>query len=222
MNFARPRSIRQSAINEVSRAVLPLLNLRARIPVCGLIAQYSAENLPPGPNEMPLLQMAILAKRLLLQGFIISEHMDVWPAALKELGEHPELGGKVQVLSGRYGPYVKHGKVNATIPKDAEPEKITMEEAVKLLEARAASGNVTASGEPGAEWDVNTSSGDIALRISSRSAFDLRASSASGRITTDHPLVVQGTFRSRRLEGQVRGGGPLVELRAASGSIRIE
>lgn len=55
-------------------AVLPLLNTQARVPVCGLIAQYSAENLPSGPNRMPLLQMAILAKRLLMQGFIISDH----------------------------------------------------------------------------------------------------------------------------------------------------
>lgn len=55
-------------------AVLPLLNLRARVPVCGLIAQYNAENLPPGPDRMPLLQMAILATRIHMQGFIISDH----------------------------------------------------------------------------------------------------------------------------------------------------
>jgi DNA topoisomerase-1 len=61
-------------------------------------------------------------------------------SALKNLGDHPELGGSVQVFAGRYGPYVKHGKVNATIPKDIEPEAITMAEAVKLIEARAANG----------------------------------------------------------------------------------
>ncbi|HEX2448249.1 MAG TPA: type I DNA topoisomerase [Methyloceanibacter sp.] len=59
---------------------------------------------------------------------------------IKELGDHPELGGKVQVLTGRYGPYVKHGKVNATLPKDREPEQVTMEEAVELIAARAAKG----------------------------------------------------------------------------------
>jgi len=59
---------------------------------------------------------------------------------LKDLGEHPELGGKVQVLSGRYGPYVKHGKVNATVPKDREPEQVTLQEAVELVAARSAKG----------------------------------------------------------------------------------
>jgi DNA topoisomerase-1 len=59
---------------------------------------------------------------------------------IKELGDHPELGGKVQVLTGRYGPYVKHGKINATIPKDREPEQLTMDEAVALIAARDAKG----------------------------------------------------------------------------------
>ncbi|XSG82351.1 MAG: type I DNA topoisomerase [Methyloligella sp. ZOD6] len=58
-------------------------------------------------------------------------------SVIKELGEHPELKGPVQVMSGRYGPYVKHDKVNATLPKDKDPESITMEEAVELIAARA-------------------------------------------------------------------------------------
>jgi DNA topoisomerase I len=59
---------------------------------------------------------------------------------LKELGEHPSEGGKVQVLSGRYGPYVKHGDVNATLPRDKEPAALTMDEAVLLIAERAAKG----------------------------------------------------------------------------------
>ena len=62
------------------------------------------------------------------------------PTVLKELGEHPEQGGKVQVLSGRYGPYVKHGDVNATLPRNKEPAALTMEEAVQLIAERAAKG----------------------------------------------------------------------------------
>lgn len=58
--------------------------------------------------------------------------------ALKELGEHPDLGGPVQVMSGRYGPYVKHGKINATLPRGTEPEEVTMEMALELINEKAA------------------------------------------------------------------------------------
>ena len=59
------------------------------------------------------------------------------PGALKDLGPHPDGGGNIQVLSGRYGPYVKHGKVNATLPRDSDPQALTMDEALALLAARA-------------------------------------------------------------------------------------
>jgi DNA topoisomerase-1 len=58
------------------------------------------------------------------------------PGALRDLGQHPD-GGPVQVFGGRYGAYVKHGKVNATIPKDKSPENITLDEAVSLIAERA-------------------------------------------------------------------------------------
>jgi DNA topoisomerase-1 len=61
-------------------------------------------------------------------------------SVIKELGDHPQLGGKLQILTGRYGPYVKHGKVNATVPRDREPEQVTIEEAVELIAARSAKG----------------------------------------------------------------------------------
>jgi DNA topoisomerase-1 len=62
------------------------------------------------------------------------------PTVVKDLGEHPSEGGKVQVLSGRYGPYVKHGDVNATLPRGKEPAELTMDEAVLLIAERAAKG----------------------------------------------------------------------------------
>ncbi len=89
-------------------AVLPLLNRRARIPVCGLIAQYNEEELPPGPNRMPLLQMSILANRLLMQGFIISDHYvengvdnrPEWFAALREWSEAGLIHYREDVTDG--------------------------------------------------------------------------------------------------------------------------
>ena len=58
---------------------------------------------------------------------------------LLELGEHPSEGGPVNVMSGKYGPYVKWGKINATIPKEVEPEKVTMDLAVALITEKAPS-----------------------------------------------------------------------------------
>ncbi|MEO1679970.1 MAG: type I DNA topoisomerase [Pseudomonadota bacterium] len=58
--------------------------------------------------------------------------------ALKELGEHPEAGGPIAVMEGRYGPYVKWEKVNATVPKDVDPSQVTVEMAVELIAERQA------------------------------------------------------------------------------------
>ena len=57
---------------------------------------------------------------------------------LRELGPHPEDGKPVNLFKGRYGPYIKHGRTNASIPRDRDPGDVTLEEAVTLLSARAA------------------------------------------------------------------------------------
>lgn len=59
-------------------------------------------------------------------------------APLKDLGAHPETGEPIHVMSGRFGPYVKSGKINATLPKGTAPEDLTLEAALPLLAARAA------------------------------------------------------------------------------------
>lgn len=70
------------------------------------------------------------------------------PGALKDLGQHPDGGGPVHVMSGRYGAYVKWGKINATIPAGKEPEETTLEEAVILLAARAGKGKAKKAAKP--------------------------------------------------------------------------
>ena len=62
------------------------------------------------------------------------------PEALKDFGELPGLEGPVQLMSGRYGPYVKNGKVNATLPKGLSPDDLTPERAVELIKEKIAKG----------------------------------------------------------------------------------
>jgi len=57
---------------------------------------------------------------------------------IHELGEHPEAGGPVNIYTGKYGPYVKWEKINATIPDTIEPADLTMAQAVDLIDERAA------------------------------------------------------------------------------------
>jgi DNA topoisomerase-1 len=67
------------------------------------------------------------------------------PEPIKDLGEHPK-GGPVQVMAGRYGPYVKWDKVNATIPKESDPQSVTLEQALELIAAKATKGGKSAKG----------------------------------------------------------------------------
>src|SRR5690606_5031698 len=59
---------------------------------------------------------------------------------IKTLGAHPTSGGEIKVMPGRYGPYVTDGTTNATLPKDVKPEDVTAEQAIALIDARAAKG----------------------------------------------------------------------------------
>jgi len=60
-------------------------------------------------------------------------------APLKELGPHPETGDEMQVLTGKYGPYVKCGKTNVSLPESIKPEEATKEQVMELLEQKLAS-----------------------------------------------------------------------------------
>jgi DNA topoisomerase-1 len=61
-------------------------------------------------------------------------------APAKELGAHPEDQKPVTLHDGRYGPYVEHHKLRATLPKDTDKDAVTLEQAVELLKAKAGKG----------------------------------------------------------------------------------
>jgi len=70
------------------------------------------------------------------------------PAPIADLGEHPSGEGRVEVCDGRYGPYVQHKKIRATLPKSIAPEELTFEEAIGLLAEKEAKGSPTKAKAP--------------------------------------------------------------------------
>ncbi len=91
---------------------------------------------------------------------------------LRVLGEHPESGAAVEVRDGRYGPYVKSGTLNASLPKDLSPDDVTLEQAVELLAARAAKAGkagAARSGRAGARKSGGTTASKGESKAGSRS-----------------------------------------------------
>lgn len=76
----------------VWEAVLPLLNDFARVPVCGLVSQYNATDLPPGPNLVPAVMRSVLSRRLTIRGFIVWDFASVDADFRREVGAWIETG----------------------------------------------------------------------------------------------------------------------------------
>jgi hypothetical protein len=87
----------------VLAAVLPLLNVHARVPLCGLIAWYNLAKLPEGVDRSPLLLTTVLRRRLKVQGFIIFDHLQRMPAFYQEMSAWMKEGKityREQILEG--------------------------------------------------------------------------------------------------------------------------
>lgn len=86
------------------------------------------------PAEIPLLEITLKqALELLAQPRRRGRQAQ---ATLKEVGKHPESGADMVIKSGRYGPYVTDGEVNASVPKGKDPADVSLQDAVDLLERR--------------------------------------------------------------------------------------
>lgn len=90
------------------------------------------------------------------------------------------------------------------------------------LKAHTGSGSIEAQGQQTGDWDLNTGSGGIRVRLPESSKFNLMARTSSGSVSTDFPLTIQGTVNRHELSGSVNGGGPRLELHTGSGSIHVE
>lgn len=90
------------------------------------------------------------------------------------------------------------------------------------LDVDTGSGEISVAGEPAGHWKLAAGSGSITVRLPAQATFDLYAHTSSGRISTEHPISVQGSIGRRELRGKVRGGGFLLDLHTGSGNIYIE
>jgi DUF4097 and DUF4098 domain-containing protein YvlB len=117
------------------------------------------------------------------------------------------------------------GDIEAAVAGEAEVNVSSASGDVRVRGARAAvtaksaSGDVSIDGAPSAAWVVSTSSGDILLQMPGDAAFSLEASTSSGRIESNAPLTTTGTLSRKTVRGDVRGGGPRLQLSTASGDI---
>lgn len=89
------------------------------------------------------------------------------------------------------------------------------------VHAKSARGSIPASGAGYGPWRLLTVSGGISVRVPSELGFDLLARTASGSITTNYPLISQGTLRCTTVIARARNGGFLLDLSTVSGNVRI-
>ena len=90
------------------------------------------------------------------------------------------------------------------------------------LRAHTGSGSVRIEQAAAGPLEARTGSGSVNVRLAAASGFDLHADTGSGSVHVAHPMTVRGTVGGRDIQGKVRGGGPLVDVRTGSGSVRIE
>lgn len=109
---------------------------------------------------------------------------------LKELGEHPIEGGKIEVLDGKYGPYVSHNKVNATVPKGTDPANLSIEDAVRLLDERIAKG--------GGKKPARKSAPKSALKKAAKPAVGEDAKAPAKKASAKKPVAKKSTVKTSK------------------------
>lgn len=89
------------------------------------------------------------------------------------------------------------------------------------VSASSGSGQITIDGRQEGDWMLDTGSGSVRVSLPADAAFDFDATTSSGGIEIDHPLTTQGRLSKKHVVGQVRGGGPRLEIDTRSGGIRV-
>ena len=90
------------------------------------------------------------------------------------------------------------------------------------INAHTGSGSLRLEQTAAGPLEAHTGSGGVNVRLPADAAFDLYAHTGSGHVTVDHPITMQGSVGGHEIQGKVKGGGALVDVRTGSGSVRIE
>lgn len=130
------------------------------------------------------------------------------------------IGGAVSAQSGsgsitiaQVGP----GEVSVS----AASGSVTLTGVNGAANVSTASGSISIDGRPAGPWSLHASSGTVSISVPPDAAFDLQARTSSGSVSSVLPVAISGEIDRRRLEGKVRGGGPVVKVSTSSGNIRI-
>jgi DNA topoisomerase-1 len=113
----------------------------------------------------------------------------------KAIGDHPTLG-TVTVKSGRYGPYVTAGGVNATIPSEFEKDAITLPQAIALIDERAAKGGGKGGGKAKAKKATKAANGEAAPKATKKPAAKKAAAKTKSESTSKARAAVSSTAKT--------------------------
>lgn len=104
--------------------------------------------------------------------------------------------------------------------------RMSIQGVLDSVQASSTDGGIQIRAQPGSgairDWSVRTTDGRIRIALPDGFSADLDIRTTDGRIRSDHPLQVEGTVSSKRLQGRMNGGGNRVEIRSTDGSITIE
>jgi hypothetical protein len=122
--------------------------------------------------------------------------------------------GSGSITVGQTGP--------GDISVSAASGSVTLSGVNGAAHVNTASGSITIDGRPVAPWSLRASSGGVSVTVPPDAAFELDAESSSGTVSSAHPVTMSGEIEKHHMKGQVRGGGPLVQVATSSGSIHIK
>ena len=138
----------------------------------------------------------------------------------RSLGEHPDKGGAVLVKNGRYGPYVTHDGINATLPSDKTPDTITLDEAVGLIAARAE----RTGGKPGrsAKGGKKGAKPGAAEKPPAKAAKPKPAAATGGKAKPDGASAPDRAAASKPVPTKPKAAAPAARAKATKTPVTIK